>query len=96
MKINELMEMAAEKTIAEVSWDTIEFLFKPTTGMELLARLDLEGTQIKFHEWWSDDSPDAMPHRFRSPYINAFSRVIEVEKFYRKLKKLHEKKECAI
>lgn len=82
----ELMQMAADKALQEMSWDSIEFLFRPSTYLELLLRIDFEGMKQKCLEWIGDNSPDAMPHRFRGPYIEMINRSIEVEEFYRVLK----------
>lgn len=90
MNRNELMQMAAEKAIDELSWKSIEYLFQPCNGLELLIRLDFDGTCRIIREWVSDDSPDAMPFRFRGPYISQMQSIMDYEVFYRKLKQLHE------
>ena len=47
MTRDELMRLAAEKAVAELSWDSIEFLLRPKTALELLLRLDFEGMKRK-------------------------------------------------
>jgi hypothetical protein len=86
MDRDELMQLAADKAIHEVSWESIEFLFRPATMMELLLRMDLEGMRAKIYEWAGDDSPDALPHRFRPEPFRLMLRAIQVEEFYRMLK----------
>jgi len=83
MTREEIMRLGAEKAIREVTWDSIEFLFRPSNGVEMLLRLDFEGMKRKIHEWCGDNSPQAMPHRFRGPYIAALHAAIEREEFYR-------------
>lgn len=90
MTREELMQLAAEKAISEVSWDSIEFLFRPSTMFELLLRVDFEGTKSLVERWVCDDGPSAMPHRFRSVPLNIMRKHIEIEEFYRKLRELHE------
>ena len=87
MTRSELMQMAAEKALQEMAWDSIEFLFQPSTYLEMLLRIDFEGMKQKCLEWIGDDSPDAMPYRHRGSYIAMINRSIEVEEFYRVLKK---------
>ena len=89
MDRNEIMQLAAEKAIHEMSWESIKFLFRPGTMLELFLRLDFNNTQKKIYEWAGDDSPDAIPHRFRSEPFSMMLRAIEVEKFYQRLKILH-------
>jgi hypothetical protein len=86
MDREELMQLAAEKAVGEMSWESIEFLFRPATMLELLLRMDLAGMQQKIYEWVGDDGPTACPRRFRSEPFSAMLRAIEVEKFYRRLK----------
>jgi hypothetical protein len=88
MTRNELMTMAAEKAAKEVSLESIEFLFRPATLFELLLRSDFDGTVQKFHEALADDGPDAMPHRLRSSHCAVGLRTIEVERFYREIKRV--------
>lgn len=85
MTDEKLMRLAAEKAIREVSWESIEFLFRPLNGMELLLRIDFKGAKQKIHEWIADDSPDAMPYRFRPPYTCRLLRTIKREEFYREM-----------
>ena len=96
MDKQELMNMAANKAINELDWDSIEFLFKPTNVGALLLRHDFKGMTQKVNEAFEDDSPTAMPHRFRPPFAAEWIRAIEFEEFYRKLKALHEIKENLI
>jgi len=92
MDTNELMEMASIKAIKELDWESIEFLLKPTNMGELLLRIDFEGFKGKVYEAFVDDSPTAMPHRFRGQYWPAWSLAFKKEEFYRKCKALHEEK----
>lgn len=85
MTSEELMQLSAEKALREVSWASIEYLFRPVTVLELLLRLDFEGMQQKIFDWCADDSPRAMPYRFRSPYISQLLGAIKREKFWRKI-----------
>ncbi len=85
------MQLAASKALQELSWESIEFLFRPRTMLELLLRIDFDGMVQKIHDWCGDDSPSAMPHRFRSPYVAEMMHIIEIEKFYQTLKKLVQK-----
>jgi hypothetical protein len=59
-----------------MSWESIEFLFRPATMLELLLRMDLAGMQQKIYEWVGDDGPDACPHRFRSEPFSAMLRQL--------------------
>ena len=43
MTTKELMELSAEKALSELSWNSIEFLMRPSNGLELLLRMDFEG-----------------------------------------------------
>jgi len=85
MTSEELMRLSAEKAIHEISEESIEFLFRPLDGMELLLRLDFKGTKQKIHDWIADNSPNAMPHRFRPPYTSRLLGMIKREEFYRKM-----------
>ena len=85
MTTEELMKLSAEKALQELSWDSIEFLFRPANGAELLLRLDFEGMKKKILDWCSDDSPDAMPYRFRPPYVSELLGLIKREEFYREM-----------
>ena len=82
----ELMSMAAEKAANELSWKSIEFLFQPVTMFELLLRIDFDGTEKLAHDWLCDDSPEAMPKRYREGPWKTISRAIDVELFYRNIK----------
>lgn len=88
MTRDELIRLSAEKVLREESWESIEYLFKPVTAFELLLRLDFEGMQKKISDWFFDDSPDAMPHRFRSPYLAQMQAAVDVEKFYREMQRI--------
>lgn len=90
MDRDELMQLAAEKAVHEMSWESIEFLFRPSNMLELLLRLDFKGMEQKIFEWAGDNSPTAMPHRFRGEPLSHMLRTIEIEKFYRRLRSLHE------
>jgi len=92
MNTDELMAMAVAKAIKEVSWESIEFLFKPMNQGELLLRLDFEGMKGRVYSAFVDDAPDAMPFRFRSDYWPVWKRAIWKEEFYIKLKNAHNKK----
>ncbi len=93
METAELMQLSAIKALDEVSWESIEYLFKPTTFGELLCRLCLEDVKQKAHEWIHTTHPSAMPHRFRGPYIRELNLVIQREEFYRAMKELHDANE---
>lgn len=83
MTSEELMRLSAEKALREMSWESIEFLFRPLTGVDLLLRIDFDGMKQKITDWCRDDSPDAMPFRFRGPYIAKMHMAVERERFYR-------------
>jgi len=81
------MELTLEKIKEEnLSDKSIEYLFQPRTCFELLLRLDFEGMKKKAYQWLTDESPDAMPHRFRHEPWTEMNRAIQVEEFYRKIK----------
>ena len=82
----DIMELCAEKALRDNSWETIEYLFRPSTVLELLLRISFEEMKKKFSEWVCDNPPGAMPHRFRGPYMPQIERAIKVEEFFRKLK----------
>ncbi|NIQ82800.1 MAG: hypothetical protein GTN93_32945 [Anaerolineae bacterium] len=42
----------------------------------------------KINEWWADDSPDAMPFRFRAEPGRLMDAAVKREEFYRKVKEL--------
>ena len=92
MTTEELMQLSAEKAVQEMSWESIEYLFRPTTMLELLLRIDFDGMKGKIYAWMSDDSPRAMPHRFRDPYVAPLLTAIKVEEFYHAMKAAHDKK----
>jgi hypothetical protein len=85
----ELMSMPAEKAIEECSWESIEFLFKPTTVFELLLRSDLTGMCKIIHDGVSncDDPPISIEE------YDIISDAIDIEKFYRELKEAKDGKE---
>lgn len=85
MDREELYKMAAEKAVAENSWETIEFLCKPRNQFELLLRLCFEGMRHKAYLWLAGESPDAMPHRYRGEPWKEIKKAIKFEEFYRKL-----------
>ena len=85
MTTEELMKLSAEKALQELSWDSIEYLFRPINGVELLLRIDFEGMKGKINDWITDNSPGAMPHRFRPPYISQLLGTIKREEFYREM-----------
>lgn len=91
MDREELYQMAAEKAATEESWETIEFLCKPLNGFELLLRLSFEGAKQAAWDWFVDDAPDAMPHRFRGEYWEQLNACIKFEEFYRKICEVKEK-----
>lgn len=91
MTTDELMELAAEKAIKEVNWESIEFLFKPSNMFELLLRIDFHGMVKKAKQWAADDSPDALPWRFRREPGAQMQLAIDQEAFYRKLKEHRDK-----
>ena len=83
MTSEELMRLSAEKALREMDWDSIEYLFRPVNGVEMLLRIDFEGMKKKINDWIADDSPGAMPHRFRPPYTAQLLRTVKREEFYR-------------
>lgn len=85
MTIEELMRMSAEKALRELSWESIEYLLRPINQLELLLRIDFDGMRRKIYDWCADDSPDAMPHRFRPPYISQLLGAIRREELYREI-----------
>ena len=91
MDADELMDMAVDKAIKEVNWESIEFLFKPRNVGTLLLRLDFEGFRDMVYEAFADEDPKAMPFRFRGAYWPAWERAIWMEEFYIKLKTAHAK-----
>ena len=91
MDREEIMQMAAEKAANELDWESIEFLFRPSNQLELWLRLDFEGMKKKIAQWWADDSPSAMPFRFRHKGGgDAMDMAVKVEEFYRRIKAIHE------
>ena len=90
MTREELMAMAVEKAAREVSLESIEFLFRPSTLFAVLLRNDFDGTVRKFWGAVIDDSPSVIPHRIRhvanGEAVAAGSRLIEIEEFYRAIK----------
>ncbi len=88
MTTDEIMKMAAEKAFQEVSWESIEYLFRPSNVLELLLRSDFEGTKKKINDWFLDESPDAMPWRFRSAEGASLLRAVKAEEFYREITRL--------
>ena len=93
MTTEELMRLSAEKALREMSWKSIEFLFRPANMLELLLRIDFDGMSKKITDWAVDMSPDAMPHRFRPPYIRQLDSAREKEKFYREMVRQREENE---
>ena len=92
MEREELMRLAADKAVREVSWKSIEFLFQPYNVLELLLRIDFEGMSKKINDWMWDNSPDAMPHRFRAPYITQLLGAIRREEFYQRMLRAEKEK----
>ena len=90
MNRDELMQLAAEKAIGEISWESIEYLFQPSNFLQLMLRLDYAGMIDKLNQTLADDSPTAMPFRFRRHYMPMITEAIETEKFYKKLQALHD------
>jgi hypothetical protein len=90
MTRDEIMCQSAEKAIHEMSWESLEYLFRPSTMLELLLRIDYDGMKDKIIDWCVDNSPSAMPHRFRGPYISQLDGAIKREEFYRKMKTVRE------
>jgi len=83
MTDQDLMRMSAEKAVRTVSWKSIEFLFRPSNGLELLLRINFDGMKAKALEWCTTNSPDALPHRLRPPYAAQLLMAIRREEFYR-------------
>ncbi len=74
---NEAFKLGAVKLVSEMSWDSIEFLFKPTNAGELLLRLDFEGFKEKVYEAFGTNAPDAMPHRYQLKMLLAQIRIYQ-------------------
>jgi broad specificity phosphatase PhoE len=91
MDREELYQLAAEKAVAENSWDSIEFLCKPMNQFELLLRLSFEGAKQLAYDWLNNDAPDAMPHRHRGEYWDQLDACIKFEEFYRRLCEVRER-----
>lgn len=85
MDRDEIMKLSDEKAAKELSRESIEFLFRPSTVLELLLRCDFDGMKRKIDEWFFDVSPDAMPHRFRSQFLPEFEKAIAIEEFYQEI-----------
>lgn len=83
--VESIMSMAAEKAVREEEWETIEWLFAPTTQFELLLRWDFDDIVAKFYEWFVDDSPSAMPKRHRYVPYQIGKQAIDREQFYRQM-----------
>ena len=88
----DVYKLGAEKAVAELEWDSIEWLFKPMNAGELLLRLDFEGFKKLVYEALVNDAPDAMPFRHRGPYWKAWQWAIDKERFYRECKSIKENK----
>ncbi len=86
MTRNDLMQFTPEDAPRELEWESIEYLFRPRTQLELLLRWNFEGMRDKIYEWCIGDFPGAMPHKLR-PELKA---VIAREEFYRRMKLLRE------
>ena len=82
MNVNDLIKLSAKKAVQEISWESIEFLFKPSNTLELLLRIDFDGMSKKITDFLIDESPDAIPFRFRRKQSPELIRAIELEKFY--------------
>ena len=93
MDKQELITLPAGKAIDELDWDSIEFLFKPTTIGTLLLRLDFDKTMDMVYQAFASNSPTTKAHKFTSPLAIEWIKVIEFEEFYRELKEFHEIKE---
>lgn len=79
---NDLLNMSAEKALKQLSWESIEFLFKPQTTLELLLRHNFENTKQYVLEILVKE------HDINSPnntMFYDFMRAIKVEEFYRTL-----------
>jgi len=80
MTQDDLLAMSAEKAIDELSWESIEFLFKPQTTLELLLRQDFENTKKQVLEILLKEYFIPRPNNAR---FNDFVKAIKVEEFYR-------------
>ena len=74
MDRNDLMKMSAAKALAELSWESIEFLFKPTTFLEMFLRTNFEGTVEKYQHF---------PTAREAIEVERFYRLL---KYYKELK----------
>lgn len=86
MTRDEIMELAVEKAASEVTPESLEWLFQPTNQFELLCRIDVDYMSSMVTKWLFDQSPDAMPHRFRPRYLAIMERAIQCERFYQRIK----------
>lgn len=91
MDRDEIMQLAADKAIKELSWDSIEFLFRPATLFELLLRTDFDNMVQKTNEWVADPSILPWNSYYSSEQLRIIRRAIQVEEFYRLLCSMRDK-----
>lgn len=81
MTSQELMQLSPEAALAELSWESIEWLFQPVTMLDLLLRLDCQGMKEKIIAWCADDPQNAKP--FRRFHTAELLAAVRREQFYR-------------
>ena len=82
MTTDELLQLAAEKAAREVSDESLEFLFRPSSLLELLLRLDLTGTKQLLHESLHTGTIGRVTMRD----LAWCDRCVELETLYRQIK----------
>lgn len=82
MDREQLMTLCIDKAIKELSWESIEFLFRPTNHLELLLRLDFEEMNNKLNDYLKENGQFCL----QSEVYRQIKNAVEVETFYRKLK----------
>ena len=88
MVSEDLINKVADKAIADgISKQELEWLFKPLTLGELMCRLlGVEQFHWIIGKAATIDTPTAMPHRFRGPYIKYAFNCMDHEMLYQAIK----------
>ena len=88
MVSQDLINKVADKTIVEgISKQELEWLFQPLTCGELMCRLfGVEQFRKIIGEAAALDTPTAMPHRFRGPFIKYAFSIMDREMLYQTIK----------
>ena len=86
MTRDELMTLTADNAAAELELESIEFLFKPRTMLELLLRLNFQGTKNTILKGIVEHPEDQ--YHSREPYsrkdaYGMMRKAIKVEEFHR-------------